>query len=179
MVRRDAEARSHRLLPLLLFASILRAEEAMGVEAPASKAGGSVSGQQLDPVLASAVTAAAAKLESAECLAVFSDFRDAAGRTLQENLNALGQDGAGYLRWTMFYDGSGRTVCASRGILAATSPGSRAVFICMAQFAAVSRRDPGLAAALIIHEEMHSLGLGENPPDSKEITAAVIARCGK
>jgi hypothetical protein len=32
---------------------------------------------------------------------------------------------------------------------------------------------------MIIHEELHSLGLGENPPDSKEITQQVIARCGR
>lgn len=175
MDRRDARARSHRLLTLLLFASVLRAEETLAGEAPTRGGGGGATGQKLEPVLGRAVSAAAAKLESPECLEVFSDFRDAAGRTLQENLNVLGQDGGGYLRWIMFYDGSGKPICASRGILAATSPGSRAVFICMAQFAAVSRRDPGL----IIHEEMHSLGLGENPPDSKEITAAVIARCGK
>jgi hypothetical protein len=41
------------------------------------------------------------------------------------------------------------------------------------------RRDPGLTAALIIHEELHSLGLGENPPSSQAITAQVIARCGR
>jgi hypothetical protein len=39
--------------------------------------------------------------------------------------------------------------------------------------------DPSLAAALIIHEELHSLGLGEDPPTSKEITAKVIERCGR
>jgi hypothetical protein len=40
-------------------------------------------------------------------------------------------------------------------------------------------RDPGVAAALTIHEELHSLGLSENPPTSQAITAQVIARCGR
>jgi hypothetical protein len=35
------------------------------------------------------------------------------------------------------------------------------------------------AAALIIHEELHSLGLAENPPSSAAITDRVISRCGR
>jgi hypothetical protein len=35
------------------------------------------------------------------------------------------------------------------------------------------------AEALVIHEMLHSLGLGENPPPSDEITARVRARCGE
>ena len=30
----------------------------------------------------------------------------------------------------------------------------------------------------IIHEMLHSLGLGENPPESVAITAQVLKRCG-
>ena len=32
--------------------------------------------------------------------------------------------------------------------------------------------------AVIIHETLHSLGLGENPPTSDEITWRVFSRCG-
>ena len=35
-----------------------------------------------------------------------------------------------------------------------------------------------LARAVIIHEALHSLGLGENPPSSQAITARVLNRCG-
>jgi hypothetical protein len=35
------------------------------------------------------------------------------------------------------------------------------------------------ADVLLIHEMLHSLGLGENPPSSREITEHVVARCGK
>jgi hypothetical protein len=31
---------------------------------------------------------------------------------------------------------------------------------------------------MIIHEMMHTLGLGENPPTTFEITERVMARCG-
>jgi hypothetical protein len=57
--------------------------------------------------------------------------------------------------------------------------GSRAVFICSSRFDTQRRREPGLAAAVVIHEELHSLGLAENPPTSEEITFAVLAHCGR
>jgi hypothetical protein len=34
------------------------------------------------------------------------------------------------------------------------------------------------AAVLLIHELLHAIGLGENPPASEAITARVVARCG-
>jgi hypothetical protein len=37
--------------------------------------------------------------------------------------------------------------------------------------------EPGRAEAIVIHEVLHSLGLGENPPSSEDITAAVERRC--
>jgi hypothetical protein len=33
------------------------------------------------------------------------------------------------------------------------------------------------AEAYVIHEMLHSLGLGENPPSSLAITAKVMSRC--
>ena len=65
------------------------------------------------------------------------------------------------------------------GAVATTSPGSRFVMICGKQFLEAHAAGDGYAADLIIHEELHSLGLGENPPSSAEITARVIARCGR
>jgi hypothetical protein len=44
-------------------------------------------------------------------------------------------------------------------------------------FVRTQRRNPDLAAVIIVHEALHSLGLEENPPSSGEITAAVAARC--
>ncbi len=173
----DRDGRSHpRLTTAILFILIAGVEEAF-----AEDAGRDASAPQWkqNASIARAIERAASKLSNAPCRDVFSDFRDSAGRTLQDNLDGLGLDGLAYLSRTLFYDGTGRRACASRSILAATSPGSHVVFVCIVQFAAVEHSDPGLAAALLIHEELHSLGLGENPPDSKVITAQVIARCGK
>jgi hypothetical protein len=179
MFSRDGRGRNG-FLAILLLALLAESEEAAGAEGTLLFVLGRPLGPPGIPLLvARAVEHAAEKLSGAECQEVFSDFRDADGRTLQQNLDRLGQTGVGYLHWTLFYDGTGKHVCEVRQILASTSPGSRTVFICAAQFSIVAKHDPGLAAALIIHEELHSLGLGEGPPDSKEITARVIARCGK
>jgi hypothetical protein len=37
--------------------------------------------------------------------------------------------------------------------------------------------NPTLAEAMVIHEMLHTLGLGENPPTTFEITDRVMARC--
>jgi hypothetical protein len=132
----------------------------------------------LEQRVSTAVRTAATKLSDPSCQQVFSDFRDSAGRTMQENLDAASQSPRGYLDLLLFYNGQGYLRCDPRNIIASTSPGSRVVYICAPQFLEKLRRDPGRAAALIIHEELHSLGLSENPPDSAEITARVIARCG-
>lgn len=113
------------------------------------------------------------------CQRVFSDFRDASGRTLKQNLDTGRHTGESYLALMLFYNGNGLSRCPERSVFASTSPGSRVIYVCAPQFMEKLRRDPALAATLVIHEELHSLGLEENPPDSREITAQVIARCGR
>ncbi len=124
-----------------------------------------------------AVMGARQRLSRPECQQLFSEFKDAAGRTLQENLNTQGQTGAGYLGLILFADGATTRRCKQPTIFAMTDPGSRVVYICGPQFALVDRDNPGQTEAFLIHEELHSLGLGENPPSPKEITARVLARC--
>ena len=137
-------------------------------------------GSDVEWALAKASALAESKLQASACREIFSGFRDSRGRPLAEALEAAGSDGIGYLRRRLvFYNGYGRAACATRDTIAFTSPGSAVVFVCSQQFVEKTHRDPGLAAVLLIHEELHSLGLGENPPSSKEITARVIARCGK
>jgi hypothetical protein len=69
------------------------------------------------------------RLQDPECQQVFSDFRDAEGRPLQEKLEATGQTGAGYLSGRIFFaDGSGARACQSSENLAVTNPGSAVVF---------------------------------------------------
>lgn len=180
MPRRDDGSRPRRFGAFLFLVLLVRGEDARGSEAAETTEPVVVArAEALPAAVVRAVQDAAARLASPSCREVFSDFRDGRGNTLQQNLDALGVSGSGYLQWTLFYDGSGKPICERRDILAATAPGSRAIFVCVSQFSLIAKSQPGLAAALVIHEELHSLGLGENPPDSRSITTQVIARCGK
>jgi hypothetical protein len=127
----------------------------------------------------SAVTRALERLSSSRCQQVFSDFRDASGRTLRSNLDAKGYTGAGFLEILRIANGERSRPCQSARVLAATAPNSHVIFLCGPQFFERQRRDPEFSAALVIHEMLHSLGLGENPPSSNDITAQVLARCGR
>ncbi|HTY41869.1 MAG TPA: hypothetical protein VMH79_08365 [Thermoanaerobaculia bacterium] len=180
MPTRDEGSRQRRFGAFLILVLLMRSDDAGGSDGSESSETIVVARAEALPAsLVAAVKNAAARLGSPGCREIFSDFHDGQGNTLQQNLDALGVTGAFYLQWTLFYDGTGSRLCERRNILAATAPGSRSVFVCMAQFLEVARREPRLASALVIHEELHSLGLGENPPDSKTITARVLARCGQ
>ncbi len=125
-----------------------------------------------------AIEGASLRLEEPGCQHVLSDFSDTAGRPLQAALDQLGETPVSYLRGLVFfYDGSSQPRCASGGILGGTQPGSRVVYVCPLQFFEEDQRNTLLTEAFIIHETLHSLGLGENPPASFEITRRVMQRC--
>jgi hypothetical protein len=119
---------------------------------------------------------ASRRLEDAECRRVFSDFHDAKGRTIEQNLEAWAVGPAEYLRLVAFVDGSGETLCRREDVKLVSIPNVPRVIVCPA-FARVQRLQPGAAANMVIHEVLHTLGLGENPPTSAEITRQVEARC--
>lgn len=128
-----------------------------------------------------AVAGAYERLAQPECRALLLRFRDAAGRTLQDNLDIAGETAQGYLaRRVLFYEGYRLATCRSRRAkkgLAVTRPGSRVVFVCSQRFGDLQERSPAEAEAVILHEMLHSLGLGENPPTSTAITIAVTRSC--
>jgi hypothetical protein len=76
-------------------------------------------------------------------------------------------------------EGSEQKVCSARGILAATQPGHGVVHIRAEQFRRTLQRNPYEAENIIIHEMLHTLGLGENPPAPAEIGARIVSRCGQ
>jgi hypothetical protein len=125
-----------------------------------------------------ALEEAARKLSDSRCQEILEDFSDSTGHPLGQNLAATGQALPAYLGWVLFYDGGASAPCANHQVLAWTNPGSRAVHVCGEQFAALARGRRGEAANLLIHETLHTLGLGEGPPDAREITARVQSRCG-
>src|SRR5262249_21814666 len=116
--------------------------------------------------LSLAVRDAASRLESSACREVFGDFRDQSGRTMQDALDEFGRTPSEHLNLLIFFEGEGNERCAEGRTTALTQPGSRAIFICSRQFLKAQRKDPRMGAAIIIHEELHSLGLRENPPSS-------------
>jgi hypothetical protein len=71
------------------------------------------------------------------------------------------------LRWLRFVDGSDQSFChGPHDRVAFTSPGRYVIYICGANPHAVatfSATSPN-AEAVVIHEMLHALGLGENPP---------------
>jgi hypothetical protein len=130
-------------------------------------------------VVGQAVRGAYRRLADSRCQAVFLDFTEPSGRRLQNVLDEQGQTGQGFLSLLMFYDGVDVPHCRTPGVLAFTEPGSRVIYVGTAWFRQAFERNPGKVEAVIIHEALHSLGLGENPPRSQDITSQVMARCGR
>ena len=116
------------------------------------------------------------RLAETDCAEVLSAFTDRPGRPLGERLRALAVDLPTYLTMVVFIDGSRETPCVT-GVFAFTAPGSRVVRLCVDEIKRTWQQDPEHTVASFIHEMLHTLGLGENPPSSAEITRRVLARC--
>ena len=127
---------------------------------------------------------AAAKLDDPECGKVLTDFTDRGGRTLESNLRPLGVSASEYLLQIAFLDGSRLPACRTLEVIMATTRGAPRVFVCpagggkvMSRLSRMEFESWSLAEAMVIHEMLHTLGLGENPPSTFEITDRVRARC--
>lgn len=163
-----------------LLAVILLIAPARSLRAADSSKGPSNVDSRLNPFVTTAVAMAKERLSSQACAAVLLDFTDVrTGRPLSETLAATGQSAAGYLAGSVvFLNGDGIGRCRGSSTFAFTWPGSTVIFVCRSRFVAVLARDKGFAASLLVHETLHSLGLGENPPSSEEISHRIEARCG-
>ena len=65
----------------------------------------------------------------------------------------------------------GETRSCAKGALAVTEPGSRVVRVCGSRLVwRTWQQNSRQVVAALIHEALHTLGLGENPPSSVEIT---------
>ena len=125
-----------------------------------------------------ALQGAQRKLRESGCQRLLDDFRDAAGRLLRDNLAAFEMEPADYITLLVIADGGerqGGSLCRTRGVAAVTVPKGRAVYVCGGAFRALSLAH---RENTLIHEMLHSLGLGENPPSPREINAQVWRRCG-
>lgn len=133
-------------------------------------------GRWFEEPVRSAVRGASRRLSDPSCAAVLDEFRDREGRTLRARLGELDVDASAYARMVLFYDGGSSAPCRRPRTYAFTAPGSRVVRACPA-LGWLAASAPEQAEAVVIHEVLHTLGLGENPPRSDEITARVERRC--
>jgi len=126
-----------------------------------------------------AVSGAGQRLARPACQQVFTDFSDQSGQPLLARLAASGRTAAQYLaEQVRFVDGEDAPLCRRGSPAAAfTTPGNGVVHVCPA-FADLGGHNPTAAEVVVIHELLHTLGLGENPPSSREISQQVTLRCG-
>jgi hypothetical protein len=159
------------MLLWVAMVGILGLEQGPRVNVPDSRAQSGIT---------SAVLGAQARLARPECQKVFTDFQDVEGRLLLERLQASRDTPADYLmQQVWFVDGGDTPPCRRDGTMAAfTVPGHHVIRVCGTRFAQRFERERVAAEIIVIHEMLHTLGLGENPPSSRDITAQVTRRCG-
>ncbi len=116
-------------------------------------------------------------LGASKCARLFSEFQDGDGQPLAARLRQLQSTPADYLQLVYFHDGEVNAACKREGTLAFTQVGSRVVYVCGRDFARAWNKQPRETIATIIHEMLHSLGLGENPPTPRQISYRVEKLC--
>jgi len=119
------------------------------------------------------------ELEAADCQALFRDFSDRDGRTLETKLRLQGTSPGQHLRRLRWLNGIRQPRCQDPAVLLVTRVGEERIYVCPQQFTALAEREPTKAAGLMLHEQLHALGLGEDPPTSAEISHQVWSRCGR
>jgi hypothetical protein len=116
-----------------------------------------------------ALNAASSRLAGEHCRQILTDFEQFTSLPLQDRLLTLSVDIETSPTLISVLDGSRHPVCA-KAVLAFTTRGSRVVGVCVEELKRTSREHPEYLIAAMIHEILHTLGLGENPPSSREIT---------
>ena len=125
-----------------------------------------------------AVQGAAVRLARPGCQDVLNDFADQSGRPLGTKLAASGNSVADAFRLLRFYDDRTARRCHAGKALAFTQAGSLLIRVCGNRFTWSFSQNSTATEIVVIHEFLHALGLGENPPTSEAITERVALRCG-
>jgi hypothetical protein len=123
------------------------------------------------------VEAAAARLARCSCQKVLFDFVDEQGVPLGTRL-ASGRNPVEAFAALRFVNKPLAPQCRTGNRLAFTFPGSQVIFVCSLKLRNESIQNSVRTELILIHEFLHSLGLGENPPTSQDITTRVAVRCG-
>jgi hypothetical protein len=126
-----------------------------------------------------ALLAIKVRLAEPACRQVLSEFHsNGLHKPLLEVLELMGRTPEEHLDALIFQDGSRKGHCASPKVLAFTYPGHDTIYVCASRFKSAVSNNAFYAEMILIHEMLHTLGLGENPPTSLEITARVTELCG-
>jgi hypothetical protein len=178
---RFAEYRAHCVrvsIALTLAAANASADDAPADTASLLVAKARLQDRESNDAVRMALLGAHQRLGDAACRRVFTDFTSLDGRRLDKVLEEQGETGQSFLGRLFFYDATGHVACGDGDRFAFTKPFSRAIFVCGRRFRQKREWNPPASEALIIHELLHALGLGENPPTSVAITGRVLERCG-
>jgi hypothetical protein len=125
-----------------------------------------------------AVNDAARRLQQPDCRRVLTDFTDQSGNLLSANLSRLAMTPAEFVeRALLFVDAGEEGPCLSDSRAAFTAPGSRVIYVCTSRLILRGSGPNAKMGLVIIHEALHALGLGENPPPSAQISQQVTRRC--
>lgn len=165
-----------RVVAMAAWAGLLAGGSEAAPPAPLDPKGRMIASSPTAGSVVMAREGAARRLANPRCAEVFRDFADDQGRPLQEKLDTYGLTGPEYLSLIYFADGSDDGRCGEESVLANTTPGSRLVAVCR-RFARAYRDNRTWAEVVVIHEALHTLGLGENPPTSSQISTRVASRC--
>jgi hypothetical protein len=118
------------------------------------------------------------RLREPSCRSLLQEFRDSTGVSLDERLAAREATLEAHAASVLFRSGNGQETCQNPFVAAFTRPGAQVVRICEAHWMRRQLRPGAWSEAVLIHELLHTLGLGENPPSSQFISQRVRASCG-
>ena len=123
-----------------------------------------------------ALLGAKKRLEHAACAELLAEFHASDGLPLTAHVLLAPTD---YLSTLWFVDGDDDRRCRTTAApIAFTAPGHPVIFVCGSHFARKYLQNQRYAEILLIHEMLHTAGLGENPPTSNQISGVAMARCG-
>ncbi len=175
MSRSDGHVGRTLLLTILALGAVAGAARAEGTEPTVAN---SRLRQPRDrALLAEAIRGAARRLGDPRCQDLLGELQDRSRRPLRAVLDAQGLSAPAFLGRLFFFDGT-ESGCRGRR-LAYTEAGSHVVFVCGKEFREMYLRNVSRAEVAVVHEALHCLGLGENPPTWQQINDRVEAACRK
>jgi hypothetical protein len=119
---------------------------------------------------------AAERLGTDGCRAILQALPDFTGRPAARRLEAAERSASSHFARLVFVEAVDGP-CRDGTVAAWTTPGDPRVRVCPRTFAAVAAQDRGQAAAILIHEALHTLGVGEDAA-KEPLTRYVRRRCG-